>query len=131
MNRIKKIFLRKILKTPSLLGKFGEWEGVKHFEKKGYELIAKNVTFKKIGEIDLIFIKDKNLYFVEVKTRKKVKNQFFKPEDSVGKEKKKKYHYMATLFVKKYNLSDFRVNFLTLSIELDQDFNLYFEEIPF
>ena len=131
LNFFEKHFTKKFLKESKKLGNFGEWKGVDYFNKKGYELIAKNVNFKNIGEIDLIFKKKETLLFVEVKTRKLVKNQLYKPEDSVNERKKQKYYHMSKLFLKKHNIENYNVNFLTLAIEIDENFNIYFREVPF
>lgn len=56
-------------------GKVGEEIACLHYLKNGYQLILKNFQFYqkgqkgRIGEIDLIFIKESLLVFVEVKTR--------------------------------------------------------------
>lgn len=50
------------------IGLWGEQLAKEFFIKAGYRLIDKNWT-RKIGEIDLIVIKNKDIVFVEVKTR--------------------------------------------------------------
>lgn len=50
------------------LGYFGEKVAQKYYENKGYKLAHKNFRSKHY-EIDLIFVKDGSILFVEVKTR--------------------------------------------------------------
>jgi putative endonuclease len=68
------------------LGKRGEEIAKKHFEDKGYELIAQNHRYDR-AEIDLIFKNEntKTLVFVEVKTRRT--KTFGEPEESVTEAK--------------------------------------------
>jgi putative endonuclease len=69
------------------IGTWGEQFAVKEFEKIGFSVVAKNWQ-KKFGELDLIFVKDKEIVFVEVKTRSS--NLFGWAEEAVGQSKKKK-----------------------------------------
>ena len=52
------------------LGQFGEELARKYLEKKGYVFLTGNWQ-KRCGELDLIFVHDKEIIFVEVKTRTK------------------------------------------------------------
>src|SRR3989339_703047 len=77
------------------LGKWGEEEASHFLINKNYEVVARNYSLAKKGEIDIVawHIKNKNqktLCFVEVKTRS---NNDASAERSVGKKK------MSALFV--------------------------------
>lgn len=50
------------------LGARGENIAVKYLERKGYLVVTRNWKVK-LGELDIIAVKDNKLYFVEVKTR--------------------------------------------------------------
>ena len=57
---------------PKTLGQLGEEFAQKDYEARGYKIIAKNEYNKKglrLGELDFIAVKDKQIVFVEVKTR--------------------------------------------------------------
>ena len=54
------------------IGKLGEELVTKMYVNNGYELIAQNFNYymcEKVGEIDIILVKENRLYLVEVKTR--------------------------------------------------------------
>ncbi|MDD2656833.1 MAG: YraN family protein [Patescibacteria group bacterium] len=77
------------------LGKWGEEEASHFLINKNYEIVARNYSLPKKGEIDIVawHIKNKNqktLCFVEVKTRS---HDDASAERSVGKKK------MSALFV--------------------------------
>jgi putative endonuclease len=71
-------------------GNKGEDEVVKDLKKSGFRIVARNYL-KKWGEIDIIALKDKILYFYEVKTVSKSKYETgYRPEDNVSNLKLKK-----------------------------------------
>lgn len=49
-------------------GPLGEELVVKHLKNKGFLIIERNYNVERIGEIDIIAIKDGILHFIEVKT---------------------------------------------------------------
>lgn len=57
------------------IGQQGENQALEHFLKLGYKLVTKNFEYRRkdargrLGEIDLILVKDNKLHLVEVKTR--------------------------------------------------------------
>jgi putative endonuclease len=53
------------------IGNLGEKFALEFLQKKGYKLIEKNWRHGKTGEIDIIFLDNNDLVFVEVKTRTK------------------------------------------------------------
>lgn len=67
-----------------MLGNFGENYAEKLLLKNGYKVVEKNFRCK-VGEIDLIALKDDILVFVEVKTR--VNTRFGYPEEAVTSRK--------------------------------------------
>ncbi len=83
------------------LGKAGEELVAKHYKQRGYKLIERNYIFphgKQVGEIDLIFLKDKELVFVEVKARSSTR--FGTPFEAVDFYKQQKLIKTAKLFLK-------------------------------
>lgn len=67
-------------------GKLGEDLAVKYLEKIGYKVIERNFTCKQ-GEIDIIAIYQKELIFIEVKTRTNIK--YGSPAEAVNRIKQK------------------------------------------
>lgn len=53
------------------LGARGEYLARRHFHRKGYHLLDQNWRFEH-GEIDVIMANDKEVVFLEVKTRKRL-----------------------------------------------------------
>ena len=54
------------------LGQFGEKLVLEKYLEDGYELVKQNFNYyeyEKLGEIDIILVKENRLYLVEVKTR--------------------------------------------------------------
>ena len=69
------------------LGKFGESEAEHYLKKKRYKILEKNYRGR-LGEIDIIAEKKKEIIFVEVKTRKS--DKFGKPYEAVDFRKQRK-----------------------------------------
>lgn len=103
-TRIFEIFMT--LTTRQELGKWGEGEAVHFLLAKNYEVIERNYSLAKKGEIDIIawHLKnkvEKTLCFVEVKTRS---NQDASAERSVGKSKMLALFVAARDFCNKNNI---------------------------
>lgn len=80
-------------------GERGELLALKAMEKKGYKLIRRNYICK-LGEIDLIMRKGKQLVFVEVKSRDV--GSYGRPMESINAQKLKKIERTAQLFLLGY-----------------------------
>ncbi|MCM8766734.1 MAG: YraN family protein [Candidatus Omnitrophica bacterium] len=106
-------------------GKFGEEKGIEFLKRNGYKIIERNYKTK-IGEIDIIAKKEKQIIFIEVKTRSSDNYGF--PEEAVNQRKLKKIEKVAYLYLKskKTNLP---IRFEVLSIIKDKE-NFKFEIIP-
>ncbi len=76
-----------IAKATRDYGDFGEIYAIKLLNKNNYQIIERNFRCK-IGEIDIIAIKNDTLVFVEVKTRWSKK--YGKPEEAVTPSKLRK-----------------------------------------
>ena len=69
------------------VGKFGENQCAKYVKKvKNFKVLDRNVTIGKL-EVDIIAFNKDYLIFIEVKTRRTDKNNFWRPADAVNKEK--------------------------------------------
>ena len=74
-------------------GAEGEDLAEEYLIQQGYEIIKRNFTFGKVGEIDIV-AKDKNeIVFVEVKT--KTKDEYGDPLDRITPQKQKKLKIVA------------------------------------
>ena len=110
------------------LGKQGEALAASHLIQKGYILLERNWRFKRL-EIDIIATKDRQLYFIEVKTRGSLNYGF--PEENILKKKMKRvriaathYHYLHPL----YKRIQFDVIAVCLLNETCQDLR-HFEDV--
>jgi putative endonuclease len=81
------------------LGNFGETYAGELLIKNGYKIIDKNFRCK-VGEIDLIAIKDSILVFIEVKTR--ISKKFGLPEEAVTPRKIGKIKRTADWYLNLY-----------------------------
>ncbi len=103
------------------LGQAGEELVAQEYKKLGFKLIAKNYIFphgKQVGEIDLIFTKDREIVFVEVKTRSN--SRFGGPFEAVDFFKQRKLVKTAKLFMQtnpKYRDLDFRIDVAAVDID--------------
>lgn len=68
------------------LGKMGEAAGEDYLLEKGYQLLERNYSCR-CGEIDLLFLDEKTLVAVEVKSRKS--KSYGLPCESITNKKKK------------------------------------------
>lgn len=71
-----------------ITGQCGEDAAVKYLKKNKYKIIERNHR-NKCGEIDIIAIKDDDLVFIEVKTRRS--SEFGTPAEAVTYYKKKNF----------------------------------------
>ena len=79
-----------------ILGKKGEEIAVRYFQKRGFEIVARNYRCR-YGEIDIMYAKDHNLFIVEVKTRQSL--IFGYPEEAVTPAKKQRMLRCAQAFL--------------------------------
>jgi len=103
------------------LGKRGEDLTAVYYQKLGFKLVAKNYFFphgKQVGEIDLIFCKEKELVFVEVKTR--TSDKYGGPFEAVDLNKQRRLVKTAKLFMlqnSKWRDYNFRIDVAAVDID--------------
>ena len=109
MTKVAQLFTNNTPMTSHnyTLGRAGEESIAQLYLQNGFELIARNFNFystTKIGEIDLIFIKDKKLYLVEVKTRSKTEEaqKYGSSASQIMQKKMRAFYKSYQAFVKKY-----------------------------
>ena len=95
------------------LGNFGEEIAVKYLEENQYKIVERNFYCKQ-GEIDIIAEDEKEIVFIEVKTRSNIK--FGKPSESVNQIKQKHIYNSAKYFLYKIRLLDIPVRFDVIEI---------------
>ncbi|OGE73607.1 MAG: YraN family protein [Candidatus Doudnabacteria bacterium RIFCSPLOWO2_02_FULL_42_9] len=107
------------------LGEQGERLVEQYYKQRGYKLLERNYIFphgKQMGEIDLIFIKDQELVFVEVKARSS--NQFGTPFEAVDFSKQRKLVKTAKLYLKtKPQFVDYNYRIDVAAVDIDNSEN--------
>jgi putative endonuclease len=110
------------------LGAKGEEITANFLEGKGYKIIGrnyKNYRGRQLGEIDIISEKNKEIIFVEVKTRKMESDQETLPEENINFQKLHKLSKIANLYIKTNNLWDRPYHFDAVSVWLSDDFKKF------
>lgn len=100
----------------------GEDLAVKYLQDKGYEILDRNFCNKsgrRMGEIDIIAQKAKEIVFVEVKTREMLKYDCTLPEENISRQKLHKLNKIAVFYVRQKNLWSQAYRFDAISVWLD------------
>jgi putative endonuclease len=99
------------------LGAAGERLARRHLERQGYEILAANVRFAGLGELDLVARDGGFLVFVEVRTRRG--DGFGSPEDSLSDGKRARLAALAAAWLEDHGdeTSPWRVDLV--AIEMD------------
>ncbi|MBP3192813.1 YraN family protein [Natronogracilivirga saccharolytica] len=95
------------------LGKLGEDRAAAHLETGGYIILDRNYRFLK-AEVDIVAATDREIVFVEVKTRRS--RTFGEPEDSVDDAKKKQLFKVAEAWLHERRMEGSPVRFDVISI---------------
>jgi putative endonuclease len=96
------------------LGKIGEDKAVKYLADNGLKVIARNFKTH-VGEIDVIFLEEGTVVFLEVKTRSS--DAFGLPSEAVDFKKREKYFKVAEQFIIKNKLTALSVRFDVIEIQ--------------
>ena len=102
------------------LGDWGEKIALDYLRAKNYHILERNYQ-RPWGEIDIIASQDKEVIFIEVKTRKKSRNNFIWPEESVGFSKRKRLIKTARTYLLEKNYpgeTNWRID--VMAVELDE-----------
>jgi len=102
------------------IGKTSEAAVRKLFIRKGFREIARNYFVHKIGELDLVFLKDETVYIVEVKSRH-ISNLYGGPESAITGLKKKKVYATAARLISQYGLDSYDIKFLAGCVTHDSE----------
>jgi len=100
------------------LGAKGEEIAARYLKKKGYRIIERNFRTR-IGEIDIIAEHDRELVFIEVKTRTDV--LFGSPFESVTPQKQKQLSKVALDYMNKMDCHDLPARFDVVGIEIREE----------
>lgn len=105
------------------LGRKGERIAAKYLKRKGYKIIDQNWRCP-IGEIDIIAVKERTLFFIEVKTRIQSNNDEFQSRYSLNEEKEKQvnklileYKYKCSRKLKRLRIRNHRIHGIALTFK--------------
>lgn len=106
----------------SELGALGEELGCRYLKDKGYRILKTNycnATGKRLGEIDIVAEKNKELVFIEVKSRIGVADSGVLPEMSITREKLRKLDRIAQCYRRETKREQSSYHFDALSVLYD------------
>jgi putative endonuclease len=105
-------------------GAKGEEVAAKYLKEKGYRILCrnfKNINGRMLGEIDIVTEKNKEIVFVEVKTRNLEKYGETLPEENITCSKLHKLSKIANSYIKINNLWNYPYHFDAVSVWLGVD----------
>ena len=94
-------------------GNLGETIATEYLKNNKYKIIERNFSSKE-GEIDIIAKENKELVFIEVKTRKNIK--YGKPIDAVNYIKQKHILKVAEYYIYKNKIKNIQIRFDVIEI---------------
>jgi putative endonuclease len=92
---------RKRLTDKQITGNYGESIAREHLKQKGYQFVDRNYRCP-FGEIDIIMRDNKQVVFVEVKTRNEKWPEYGSPEQAVNAKKKKRISRLAKYYLNRH-----------------------------
>ena len=99
-----------------IIGNLAESLSTKILIDKNFKILSRNFK-SKVGEIDIICIKDKIISFVEVKSISRFKNNvIFEAKEQINRKKQSRIRFTANYFLTKYNLYDLYFKFGLMEI---------------
>jgi putative endonuclease len=105
----------------SISGQTGEDLACRHYQGLGYQLLDRNYTApfgKQTGELDLVFRKDREIVFVEVKARSN--NKFGGPFEAVNWSKQRKLVKTVKMYMRLHpQFIDFDYRIDVAAVDID------------
>ncbi len=84
-------------------------------KNKGYKLIERNFEVHGVGELDCVFEKAKEIYVVEVRSRRNT-GPYPTSSETVDRAKRRKIHKTTGFIIAKYSWYDRNINFLIAEV---------------
>lgn len=106
------------------LGELGEDAAVKYLKKEGYKILERNfvnLIGRRLGEIDIIAQKEREIVFVEVKTRLAEEREGILPEENINLRKLHKLNKIADNYIKSKQLFNFPYRFDAISVWIGEE----------
>lgn len=102
-----------LYKQKQSLGNYGENLAEQFLQKKGFEILARNIRLKK-GEIDIIAKDGNTTVFIEVKTRSNT--NFGDPLSAITPRKFYNFQKAAQIYRKQHKIFDYRFDLIGITI---------------
>lgn len=117
--------------TKRIIGDNAEEAVVRMMLNDGYSLLCRNFEIHNVGELDCVFMKDRDVFIVEVRTRRNLGN-YPSSSETVDFRKRRKIEMTAQYLISRYNLYDRNIVFLVAQVTHDASGMLKnIELIPF
>lgn len=104
------------------VGSLGEDLGAQYLKEKGFVILAKNYCNaggKRLGEIDIVAQKGKEIVFIEVKSRLGTKESNLLPEANITRDKLRKLDRIAQCYLREKRCVKQPYHFDALSVLYD------------
>ncbi len=100
-------------------GKLGEKLAAIFLKNKQYQLMDRNVYISRFGELDLVYLDNRSMVFVEVKTR--TNTSFGSPIESLDSRKQRQLVKLAQLYLFRAGMSyTTPVRFDIITVQVDK-----------
>lgn len=89
---------------------------------RGYKILVRNFYIHNVGELDIVALKDDDVYICEVKSRKAVSKEdriYGEPYHSITRSKRTKIYKTTRYLIDKFDLYDFNIRYLAVSLLFD------------
>ena len=104
--------------TKRIIGDNAEEAVVRMMLNDGYSLLCRNFEIHNVGELDCVFMKDRDVFIVEVRTRRNLGN-YPSSSETVDFRKRRKIEKTAQYLIARYNLYDRNIVFLVAQVTHD------------
>ena len=104
--------------TKRIIGDNADEAVVRMMLNDGYSLLCRNFEIHNVGELDCVFMKDRDVFIVEVRTRRKLGN-YPSSSETVDFRKRRKIEMTAQYLISRYNLYDRNIIFLVAQVTHD------------
>ena len=104
--------------TKRIIGDNAEEAVVRMMLNDGYSLLCRNFEIHNVGELDCVFLKDRDVFIVEVRTRRNLGN-YPSSSETVDFRKRRKIEMTAQYLISRYNLYDRNIVFLVAQVTHD------------
>jgi len=104
--------------TKRIIGDNAEEAVVRMMLNDGYSLLCRNFEIHNVGELDCVFMKDRDVFIVEVRTRRNLGN-YPSSSETVDFRKRRKIEMTAQYLISRYDLYDRNIVFLVAQVTHD------------